>query len=271
MPTSNPAGRTGLQNPRHAPRPSASPSRPGPSPEPPFPAAMIGRDGRTQPVALPGADRAGGVRGRAVHGRQRCARAGREVELGHARAGELDALQADRGQEVGEEEAPHVHGQGGRHRVGDRRQDRSLDRDDAEAQQALRPAVALARAADQAERVKPVLAALAGALLLTLNAGPAQARTPACPGSVHAPSAIVIEVSTGTVACARAADRRRPVGSTTKLMTALLPRERATLSDVFTAANYRPAPIESQVGLVPGERMKVSDLLRGLLAESGND
>ena len=37
---------------------------------------MIGRDGRTHPVALPGADRAGGVRGRAVRGRQGRARAG---------------------------------------------------------------------------------------------------------------------------------------------------------------------------------------------------
>jgi D-alanyl-D-alanine carboxypeptidase (penicillin-binding protein 5/6) len=54
-------------------------------------------------------------------------------------------------------------------------------------------------------------------------------------------------------------------------MTALLTLERAKLSDVFTASSYRPAPIESKIGLDPGERMKVSDLLRGLLAESGND
>jgi D-alanyl-D-alanine carboxypeptidase (penicillin-binding protein 5/6) len=108
-------------------------------------------------------------------------------------------------------------------------------------------------------------------VLLLALAAPAQAKTPACPDAVRAPSAIVIEVSTGTVACARAADRRRPVGSTTKLMTALLTLERAKLSDVFAASSYRPAPVESQIGLQPGERMKVSDLMRGLLAESGND
>jgi serine-type D-Ala-D-Ala carboxypeptidase (penicillin-binding protein 5/6) len=119
--------------------------------------------------------------------------------------------------------------------------------------------------------VKAVVAALAGALLLTLNATPAQAKTPACPSSVKAPSAIVIEVSTGIVACARAPDRRRPVGSTTKLMTALLTLEKAKLSDTFTASNYRPAPIESKIGLEPGERMRVADLMRGLLVESGND
>jgi D-alanyl-D-alanine carboxypeptidase (penicillin-binding protein 5/6) len=81
----------------------------------------------------------------------------------------------------------------------------------------------------------------------------------------------VIEVSTDIVACARAPDRRRPIGSATKLMTALLTLERAKLTDVFTASGYRPAPVESKIGLQPGERMKVSDLLRGLLAESGND
>lgn len=114
-------------------------------------------------------------------------------------------------------------------------------------------------------------AVVAAVVLALALAAPAHAKVPACPDTVGAPSAIVIEVSTGTVACARAADRRRPVGSTTKLMTALLTLERAKLTDVFTASSYRPAPIESQIGLQPGERMKVSDLLRGLLAESGND
>ncbi len=85
---------------------------------------------------------------------------------------------------------------------------------------------------------------------------PAQAKTPACPESVGAPSAIVIEVSTGTVACQRAADKRRSIGSTTKLMTALLTLEEAKLSQTFTAADYNAAPIESKIGLQPGERMK---------------
>jgi D-alanyl-D-alanine carboxypeptidase (penicillin-binding protein 5/6) len=107
---------------------------------------------------------------------------------------------------------------------------------------------------------------------LALSAAPAQAaKAPDCPDSVKAPSAIVIEVTTGTVACARQADKERSIGSTTKLMTALLTLEEAKLSDTFKASSYRPSPIESQIGLQPGERMKVSDLMRGLLLESGND
>ena len=133
---------------------------------------------------------------------------------------------------------------------------------------------ALARPETQTQPVKRFAAhglALVAALALTLMPTPAQAKVPSCPDSVKAPSAIVIEVSTGTVACQRAADKERSIGSTTKLMTALLTLEQAKLSDTFTAADYRPLPIESKINLQPGERMKVSDLMRGLLLESGND
>jgi serine-type D-Ala-D-Ala carboxypeptidase (penicillin-binding protein 5/6) len=116
--------------------------------------------------------------------------------------------------------------------------------------------------------VAAIVAALA--LVAPASAGAAQ-RTPSCPDEVGATSAIVVEVSTGVVACARAADKRRSVGSTTKLMTALITLEEAKLTDTFTAANYNALPVESKIGLQRGERMKVSDLLRGLLLESGND
>jgi D-alanyl-D-alanine carboxypeptidase (penicillin-binding protein 5/6) len=115
-----------------------------------------------------------------------------------------------------------------------------------------------------------VTRALAAAVVaLLLGAAPAAAAD--CPDSVNAPNAIVVETTTGEVACERAADAREPVGSAVKLMTALLTLERAELSDTFRASDYRPAPIESQIGLLPGERMSVRDLLRGLLVESGND
>jgi D-alanyl-D-alanine carboxypeptidase (penicillin-binding protein 5/6) len=112
-------------------------------------------------------------------------------------------------------------------------------------------------------------AVLAGAALLLLAPGAALARD--CPDNVAAANAIVLEVSTGEVACERRADERRPVGSAVKLMTALLTLERADLKDRFRAADYRPSPAESKIGLMPGERMSVRDLMRGLLAESGND
>jgi serine-type D-Ala-D-Ala carboxypeptidase (penicillin-binding protein 5/6) len=92
-----------------------------------------------------------------------------------------------------------------------------------------------------------------------------------CPDEVGAPNAIVIEVSTGDVACSRRAAQRRPVGSAVKLMTALITLERADLDDTFTGSSYRPSIAESQIGLMPGEEMSVRDLMQGLLVESGND
>jgi serine-type D-Ala-D-Ala carboxypeptidase (penicillin-binding protein 5/6) len=113
-------------------------------------------------------------------------------------------------------------------------------------------------------------AAVAAAIALALSfTASADARD--CPDEIKAPNAIVLEVSTGIVACERAADAERPVGSTVKLMTALLTLERADLSDTYRAADYHPAPAESKIGLMPGERMSVRDLLRGLLVASGND
>src|SRR3954447_8746752 len=55
------------------------------------------------------------------------------------------------------------------------------------------------------------------------------------------------------------------------MMTALLSLEKAKLIDNYVSSSYRPSPIESKIGLLPGERMRVSDLMRGLLLESGND
>jgi serine-type D-Ala-D-Ala carboxypeptidase (penicillin-binding protein 5/6) len=124
-------------------------------------------------------------------------------------------------------------------------------------------------------RVRAALVAAVLVLAALLVPGVASAQSadpPACRGVADARAAITVEASTGTVVCASDADRELPIGSTTKLMTALLTLERVPrLSARMTASSYRPAPIESQIGLIPGERMTVADLLRGLLVESGND
>jgi D-alanyl-D-alanine carboxypeptidase (penicillin-binding protein 5/6) len=68
------------------------------------------------------------------------------------------------------------------------------------------------------------------------------------------------------------ARREVAIASTTKLMTALLTLEHEHhLSKVFTAPNYYAPPSDSQIGLVPGERMSVHDLLLALLLPSADD
>jgi serine-type D-Ala-D-Ala carboxypeptidase (penicillin-binding protein 5/6) len=114
---------------------------------------------------------------------------------------------------------------------------------------------------------------LLAALLVVLAAfaPPARAADPPPPPSVSAPSAIVVETSTGAVPFARRPDQRRSIASVTKLMTALLTLEQERLSQRITAVRYRPGPAESLMGLQAGERLTVADLLRGLLLASAND
>jgi D-alanyl-D-alanine carboxypeptidase (penicillin-binding protein 5/6) len=101
-------------------------------------------------------------------------------------------------------------------------------------------------------------------------AGPAAAaeRPPPVPG---ADAAIVVDGRDGDVMFAKNANERQPIASTTKLMTALLTLEGARPREIFTASDYVAAPVESQIGLRPGERMAVRDLLVALLLESAND
>jgi D-alanyl-D-alanine carboxypeptidase (penicillin-binding protein 5/6) len=120
--------------------------------------------------------------------------------------------------------------------------------------------------------VRPFVGALAALLAALLVAGPvAAAATPAGAPTLQAKAAIVMEASTGDVLFAENARQRRAIASTTKLMTVLVALQRTDLDDIFSAANYHAAPVESQIGLRAGERMSVRDLLRATLLPSAND
>jgi D-alanyl-D-alanine carboxypeptidase (penicillin-binding protein 5/6) len=106
-------------------------------------------------------------------------------------------------------------------------------------------------------------------LFTTGLAGPAVARVPR-PALNHAAAAIVVD-SSGRPMLELHPDRRRPIASATKLMTALLVLERVKLDRTFTAPAYNASSIESKIDLRRGERMKVHDLLTALLLESAND
>ena len=112
------------------------------------------------------------------------------------------------------------------------------------------------------------------AAALVLWAATASAPAVAAPGDPdvgRAAAAIVVDASDGTTLFSKAPGERRPIASTTKLMTALLALERARPSEVFTAPGYDALPQESKINLREGERMRVRDLLEALLLESAND
>ena len=115
-----------------------------------------------------------------------------------------------------------------------------------------------------------LLVAVAIAATLTLPAATA-AQPPVRPDVRQADAAILVDARDGTVILQKSPDARHAIASATKLMTALLVLERARPDQVFTAAAYDPLPVESKINLRPGERMRVDDLLEGLLLESAND
>lgn len=106
------------------------------------------------------------------------------------------------------------------------------------------------------------------AALLTVT-GSAEA---ASPPNLSVRAAILIEQSTGQQLYRYNPNRELPIASTTKLMTALLTLEdEPHLSTIFTQPGYDPAAEDSQIGLVPGERMSVHDLLLALMLPSADD
>lgn len=107
------------------------------------------------------------------------------------------------------------------------------------------------------------------ALVLVPTAVATAAQAPA----IDSPEAIVVEATTGDVAYEKDADTRRPMASTTKLMTALIVLEQGpdALSEVVSAPRYNALPAESIIRLAPGEKITVQDLMRALLVYSAND
>jgi D-alanyl-D-alanine carboxypeptidase (penicillin-binding protein 5/6) len=120
-------------------------------------------------------------------------------------------------------------------------------------------------------RIPLAIAALLVALLAAIAPATAPAATAPKPPQVRAPAAILVEPATGDVVFQRNADQRRPIASTTKLMTALVTLEHASLDDVMTTINYRGSSAESLAGFRGGEHVTVRDLLRALLITSAND
>jgi D-alanyl-D-alanine carboxypeptidase (penicillin-binding protein 5/6) len=113
--------------------------------------------------------------------------------------------------------------------------------------------------------------ALAAGVALLLALSPAAPAAIPAPPPLSAPAAAVLEASTGKPLFGRAGGQRRLIASTTKLMTALVAVSSVRLDRVCTAPPYAASPLETQIGLRAGERMRVRDLVAALLLPSAND
>jgi len=88
---------------------------------------------------------------------------------------------------------------------------------------------------------------------------------------VEARSWALTDARSGDVLVSHALDRELPIASTTKLMTAYVALHELPLDRLVRAAPYEAEYGESLLGLRPGQRISVRDLLYGLILRSGND
>jgi D-alanyl-D-alanine carboxypeptidase len=105
----------------------------------------------------------------------------------------------------------------------------------------------------------------------TIAAAAFAAGAAAAPPSVSATAYILVNPQSEEILVERAADRRLPMASTTKIMTAIVTLERTKLTDTVVVPRTAASAGGSSSGLVPGERLSVRTLLTGLMIASGND
>ena len=89
--------------------------------------------------------------------------------------------------------------------------------------------------------------------------------------AISAESAILIDADSGRVLCEQNAFLKRPMASTTKIMTALIACEKGKLNDIVTISPYASGTEGSSLWLKIGEKLTLEDLLYGLMLKSGND
>lgn len=109
---------------------------------------------------------------------------------------------------------------------------------------------------------------------ITPEPWPLQADNLADISHIQAKSAILINEDTGQIIAERDMDSRLPMASTTKIMTAALALEFTEPSSLVTipdqALDGLP-PDSALMGISPGEKYTVEELLYGLMLNSGND
>jgi len=88
---------------------------------------------------------------------------------------------------------------------------------------------------------------------------------------VSAASAVLIEQESGRILFEKDAHQKRRIASITKIMTAILAIESGKMDKYVTVSEKATHTEGSSVYLQPGEKIKLEDLVYGLMLRSGND
>lgn len=88
---------------------------------------------------------------------------------------------------------------------------------------------------------------------------------------LHAGSAVLMDVETGRILYEKDGDVKRPMASTTKIMTCILALELGDPDAEVTVSAYAASMPEVHLGMRKGETYRLEDLLYSLMLESHND
>ncbi|MBQ6907936.1 MAG: D-alanyl-D-alanine carboxypeptidase, partial [Clostridia bacterium] len=89
--------------------------------------------------------------------------------------------------------------------------------------------------------------------------------------SMSARSSIAIDGESGRIFYANNINEKMGMASTTKIMTAIIALEQANLEDIVTVSENAANTEGSSMYLVSGEKIKMENLIYGLMLNSGND
>jgi D-alanyl-D-alanine carboxypeptidase (penicillin-binding protein 5/6) len=109
-------------------------------------------------------------------------------------------------------------------------------------------------------------------LLAILLIGPVASAAASSGPKLDAKAWVLIDPRDDSVLASKSPNKRLPIASTTKLMTAYLALKNLKPNQMITAPAYHPSnSAEITLGLRAGERLRVRDLLYGLLLPSASD
>lgn len=81
----------------------------------------------------------------------------------------------------------------------------------------------------------------------------------------------VIDFKTGEILAEKNLKKKLPIASLTKVMTAVVALDLADKNDLFTISESASLQSPTKLGMIPGQKMKLEELLRAILLTSAND
>lgn len=82
---------------------------------------------------------------------------------------------------------------------------------------------------------------------------------------------VVIDYDTGSILADKNSQEQTPIASLTKIMTSVVALDLADPQELFTVSKHAASQIPTKIGVVPGQKLSLHELLQALMLTSAND